>query len=115
VPASEAQVQARMQDMRAELRLDVRAREVLGELSRIRLPVPMAGLSRRLFLGAGTALLPAWAGTLLELSPAKQAGARAVVKTLAAMGPLFRVALADGTAQRGCRRAGVPDEVLYRW
>lgn len=115
VPASEAQIRARMQDMRAELRLDTRAREVLEELARIRLPVPMAGLSRRLFLGAGAALLPDWAGSLLQLSPARRAAARAAANTLAAMGPLFRVALADGTAQRGCRRAGVPDDVLYGW
>lgn len=115
VPASEAQVDAWMTHRLPELRMDARAREVLEELSRIRLPVPLPGLSRGLFLGAGAALLPDWAASLLELSPARQAGARAAAHTLAALGPLFRMALADGTAQRSCRRVGVPAELLYRW
>ncbi|MGO1540476.1 MAG: oxygenase MpaB family protein [Luteimonas sp.] len=115
VPASEAQVRAYLEEMRGELRCDARSREVQSVLSRIRLPVPMAGPSRELFIGAARGLLPEWAPDMLGLTPGQRLRARAAARSLRAMSPLFRSALADGTAQRGCRRAGVPEDVLYRW
>src|SRR5690554_3181680 len=115
VPASETGVAAYLERMRSGLRYDGRAREVLGVLSRIRLPVPAAGPSRGLFLGAGEALLPGWATEMLEHGPAQRLRARLGARALRASGPLFRSALADGTAQRGCRRAGVPASTLHSW
>lgn len=115
VPASEAEVRKYLADVRGELRLDERSRTVLSVLERMRLPVPMAGASRELFMGAGRALLPVWAAELLELSPARRVRAQVAARSLRAMSPLFRVALADGTAGRACRRVGVPGDTLYRW
>lgn len=115
VPASEAEMQAYLERMRGELRYDERAREVLGVLSRIRLPVPAAGPSRGLFLGAGAALLPEWAPDMFGHGPAERLRARVAARTLRASGPLFRRALQDGTAQRGCRRVGVPAATLHDW
>lgn len=115
VPASEADVDAYLARVRGQLRFDGRSREVLEVLSRIRLPVPAAGPSRELFLGAGEALLPTWAGDMLELSPARRIRAGVAARALRAVAPLFRRALADGTAQRGCRRVGVPESVLHCW
>lgn len=115
VPASEAEVRAYLANVRPELRFDGRSREVLAVLERMRLPVPMAGASRELFLGAGRALLPDWAADMVGLTPAQRLRARAAARALRGLSPLFRRALADGTAQRGCRRAGVSPEVLYRW
>lgn len=115
VPASEAAVESYFASVRGELRFDDRSREVLAVLSRIRLPVPMAGLSRELFLGSATVLLPEWAGWLLESSPLQRLRSRVAARSLRAIAPLFRKALADGTAQRGCRRVSVSQDVLYRW
>lgn len=115
VPASEEEVRTYLANVRPELRFDGRSREVLAVLERMRLPVPMAGVSRELFLGAGRALLPDWAADMVELTPAQRLRARAAARALRGLSPLFRRALADGTAQRGCRRVGVSPDVLYRW
>ena len=115
VPASEAEVRSYLANVQGELRLDARSREVLAVLERMRLPVPMAGASRELFLGAARALLPDWAADMLQLTTAQRLRARASARALRGLSPLFRKALADGTAQRGCRRVGVPEETLYRW
>ena len=115
VPGSEADVAAFFTRVHGQLRLDERSREVLRVLARIRLPVPMGGLSRDLFLGAGTMLLPDWAVRMLE--PARFERARAVVaaRTLRTLSPMFRVALNDGVAPRACRRVGVDPSMLDRW
>jgi uncharacterized protein (DUF2236 family) len=112
VPASEAAVHAYFAEQQSRLRFDARSREVLDVLSGIRLPVPMAGVSRELFLGAGAALLPAWAEAMLERTPAQRAQAALSAKVLRGMAPLFRMALQDGTAQRACTRMGVPGSIL---
>lgn len=115
VPASQAQVQSYFAAMQPQLRYDARAREVMAVLARIVLPVPLAGLSRDLFLGAAVALLPAWAPPLLALGRADRARAAASSTALRAMAPLFRVALTDGVSARACARMAVPPEQLHRW
>ncbi|MEO7325956.1 MAG: oxygenase MpaB family protein [Dokdonella sp.] len=115
VPASEAEVAAYFQSVRAELAFDARSREVLAILARIRLPVPVAGLSRDLFLGAGSALLPECAQTMLGRSRLQRAQASISARILRTLSPLFRVALPDGVAPRACQRVGVSPDVLLRW
>jgi uncharacterized protein (DUF2236 family) len=81
----------------------------------VRLPVPAAGLSRDLFLLAGSALLPDWAITLLERTPRQQRQARVTARALWLMAPAFRAALRDGIASRACRRMDIPPGQLHQW
>lgn len=115
VPASEAEVAAYFAQQQPQLVFDARSREVLQVLSGIRLPVPMAGLSRELFLGAGAALLPPWAEVMLQRTPLQRAQARTCARVLQGMAPMFRGALHDGVATRACARVGVPVSVLEAW
>ena len=115
VPAREADVAAYFDSVRDTLRYDERSREVLAVLSRMRLPVPMAGLSRDLFLGAGAALLPDWADTLLRRTRLQRMETRAAARSLAMLAPLFRAALPDGIAPRACARVGVDVSLLAQW
>ncbi|TCV93220.1 uncharacterized protein (DUF2236 family) [Luteibacter rhizovicinus] len=115
VPASEREVEAYFADVLPRLVYGERSRVVLDVLSRILLPVPMAGLSRELFLGAGAALLPGWAEDALQRTASQRRGARLAAHTLKGMSPLFRRALKDGVASRSCRRVGVTPELLTRW
>ncbi|MEO5559476.1 MAG: oxygenase MpaB family protein [Dokdonella sp.] len=115
VPASESEVAEYFQSVRAQLTFDARSREVLAVLARIRLPVPMAGLSRNLFLGAGAALLPEWAQTMLGRSRLQRAQAKISAGILHTLSPLFQVALPDGVAPRACQRVGVPVAILTRF
>ncbi len=84
-------------------------------LSGVRLPVPVPGLSREVFLGAGAALLPDWAEGMLERNARQRAQAAASAKLMQGMAPLFRRALPDGLASRACARMGVPAAVLREW
>ncbi len=113
VPASQAQVRAYFESMRTQLRFDSRSREVMEVLGRIRLPVP--GLSRDLFLGAGAALLPPWALPLMEYDRVRRTQAAMAAATLRGMAPLFRMALTDGVSARACARLVVPVEQLAGW
>jgi len=115
VPASEAEVDAYFARQQPQLVFDARSREVLAVLSGIRLPVPMAGLSRELFLGAGAALLPDWAATQLQRTGVQRAQAGASAVLLKGMAPLFRRALQDGLATRACTRMGRPAQLLAQW
>jgi uncharacterized protein (DUF2236 family) len=115
VPHSAAAVDDYFASVRGDLAFDERSREVLAVLSRIRLPVPAAGLSRELFLGAGAALLPAWAEAMLGRGTLQRAQARVSARALRTIAPLFRKALDDGVAQRACRRVGVDPSLLRRW
>ena len=115
VPRSEAEVAAYFCARQPELRVDERSREVLEVLSGVRLPVPVPGLSREVFLGAGAALLPDWAEGMLERSGRQRAQAAASAKLMQGMAPLFRRALPDGLASRACARMGVPVSVLREW
>ncbi|HEY6943367.1 oxygenase MpaB family protein [Dokdonella sp.] len=115
VPASENEVAAYFSRMQRELRFDARSREVLAVLARIRLPVPLAGISRDTFLGAGAALLPDWAEAMIERSAWQRLQAHAASRILRTLAPMFRVALPDGIAPRACRRVGVPPAALAQW
>jgi uncharacterized protein (DUF2236 family) len=115
VPASEAAVADYFARMRPQLLADARSREVLAILAEIRLPVPAAGLSREVFLGAGAALLPDWAALLLGRGPLQRARDRASGRLLRGMAPLFRAALDDGLASRACRRVGLAPAALAHW
>lgn len=115
VPASEAQVHDYFERMLPRLRYDNRSREVLDVLSRIELPVPAPGVTRELFLGAGAALLPDWAAERLHRTTWQQSQAALAARALRAIAPLFRIALNDGVAPRGCRRAGADPALLERW
>lgn len=115
VPASEAEVAAYFESVSDTLRYDERSREVLAALSRMRLPVPMAGLSRDLFLGAGAALLPDWAETSLRPTRFQRIETRAAARSLTMLAPLFRAALPDGIAPRACARVGMDAALLGQW
>jgi uncharacterized protein (DUF2236 family) len=115
VPASEREVIDYFDAVRGDLALDGRSREVLAVLARIRLPVPVAGLSRNLFLDAGAALLPDWAQSMLGRTALQRARARFAAGVLHALSPMFRSALPDGVAPRACARVGVPPQILTRW
>lgn len=115
VPASEAEVDAYFASVRGELRMDARSREVLDILTSIQLPVPVAGLSRGVFLGAGTALLPGWASDMLGRTATQRVQARASARVLRGLAPLFRTALRDGLSARACRRMQLPPALLLRW
>lgn len=115
VPASEAQITAYFRRVRAELCFTERSREVLDVLYRVRLPVPVAGLSRDVFLQAGAALLPPWADTLLERTPLQRAQSRLAARALWSVAPVFRMALHDGIGSHACMRVGVPTDTLQHW
>lgn len=115
VPATEAAVEAYFAAQLHGLRMDARSHEVLQVLAGVRLPVPAAGLSRDVFLGAGAALLPPWAVDLLQRTPAQQLQARASMRVVQGLAPVFRRALPDGAASRACARMGVPVSTLRAW
>lgn len=106
VPRSEQEVDDYLARVQPQLACTARSREVLAVLSRMSLPVPLPGLSRDLFLGAGAALLPAWASALLERTPGQALQARIGARGLKALAPVFRAALNDGPAPRSCLRMG---------
>src|SRR5699024_6529907 len=60
VPDSRAKMQAYFDAVQPELRFDQRSRDTLAVLEAMPLPIPLAGVTRRGFLGAGAALLPGW-------------------------------------------------------
>ena len=106
VPPTEQAVDDYLARVQPQLAYTARSREVLAVLSRMRLPVPLPGLSRDVFLGAGAALLPDWARAMLRRTPAQALQARVGAAGLKAMAPVFRAALNDGPAQRACLRVG---------
>ncbi len=104
VPRSEAGVEDYFRATRPALAFTDRSREVLRVLEAMRLPVPLPGLSRDVFLGAGASLLPDWAEELLQRSPAQRLQAAASARALASIAPIFRMALDDGPSARARRR-----------
>jgi uncharacterized protein (DUF2236 family) len=115
VPRSAAEVATYFRSVQPELRCDHRSREVLRILAGVRLPVPVAGLSRDVFLHAGAALLPEWATERLTRTPLQRRQDRLAARVLWAMAPVFRTALADGIASRACRRVDRPPAMLTHW
>ena len=116
VPASETDVADYFAGVRPQLACTARSREVLRILAGVRLPVPLAGLSRDVFLNAGIDLLPAWAGELLGHTPRQRRRARLATRVLWSMAPAFRAALQEaGVVGRSCRRVGVDPQTLRQW
>lgn len=106
VPASRAQMDEYFAAMQPELRFDERSRETLAVLEAMALPIPVAGVSRRMFLGAGAALLPEWARSLIHRSSRQRLLDRAAAEGLARVAPLIRASMSEGVAVRSARRAG---------
>jgi uncharacterized protein (DUF2236 family) len=115
VPASQAQVQDYFAAQQPQLLMDGRSREVLEVLGEVRLPVPLPGVSRDLFLSAGAALLPDWAVQLLGRSRGQQLQSIVAARVLRSVAPLFRIALSDGISTRACQRLGQDPQLLMRW
>ncbi|PRH81905.1 oxygenase MpaB family protein [Arenimonas caeni] len=114
VPRSEREVADYFAAVRGELAFTSRSREVLAVLDTMSLPVPLPGLSRRVFLGAGATLLPDWALDLLGHDPARRRRDALAARALSLAGPLFRAGLDDGPAQHACRRMGVDPSWVRR-
>lgn len=114
VPRSVAEVEAYFDSVRPGLRYTARSREVLAVLASMRLPIPLPGVSRHLFLGAGAAVLPDWATAQLGRSRLEALRDQAAARSLEALGPLFRAALSEGVAARACRRVGLAPAALRR-
>jgi len=116
VPASEAQAADYFARIQPQLAYTGRSREVLDVLAGVRLPVPLAGVSRDVFLNAGIALLPAWASAQLRHTPRQRQQARLAARLLWSMAPAFRAALMEaGVVARACRRVGVAPEAMRQW
>lgn len=107
VPCSVAEIEAYFASMQPTLQFSARSREVLAVLAGMRLPIPMSGVSKHLFLGAAAALLPEWAATRIERSRVERLRDAAGARSLKALAPLLRAALVDGIAPRACRRVGI--------
>lgn len=112
VPATRTQMDDYFAAVQPQLRFDTRAREAWRWLETIQLPLPAAGISRRLFLGAGAALLPSWALSLMGRTTAERASDRAAAFALRRAAPALRGAMAKGIAVRAARRCGAAPEVL---
>ncbi|HET6726333.1 MAG TPA: oxygenase MpaB family protein [Gammaproteobacteria bacterium] len=116
VPKSLAELESYFDAMRPELVCDARTREVLAVLSTIRLPIPLAGLGRSLFMGAGAALLPDWALDLMGRSRLERVRDQAAARALKLIAPSIRDAMAEGgLTWRACARTGVDYASLFRW
>jgi uncharacterized protein (DUF2236 family) len=106
VPRTQNEVHRYFIDVQPQLAFTERSRTVLEILRRMKLPVPLPGMSRDIFLNAGAALLPDWAADLLPKNMIHGFGTQLSSKTLRMIAPLFRAGLNDGVAQRACRRVG---------
>lgn len=116
VPKSLAELEAYFRSVHPELVYDARSREILAVLDTIRLPIPFSGLSRGLFLGAGAALLPDWALTLMRKSRFERLRDQAAARSLKLVAPSVRDAMAEGgLAWRACARTGADYAGLFRW
>ena len=106
VPASRAEMDDYFAAMQPRLRFDERSRATLAVLEAMELPIPIAGVSRRMFLGAGAALLPRWARELIHRTPRQRLIDRGAAESLNRVAPLIRAAMSEGVAVRSARRAG---------
>src|SRR5699024_5265456 len=113
VPASRAQLRDYFAAIQSELRYDERSRQTLEILATMPLPIMAAGLSRRVFLGAGAALLPDWGRRLLGRSRRQRALDRAAATTLKRSGPVIRLSMSKGVAWRSAQRVGVSPACLH--
>lgn len=115
VPRSQGEIDDYFQQIQPQLRFDTRSRTVLQVLYDIRLPIPTGGIARQVFIGAGGALLPAWARQLIRPGRSRLLHDRSAARSLRVVAPLFRAALRNGVAARSCRRVGLVPNALDRW
>lgn len=116
VPQSASALDDFLRNTRPDLAYDDRTAEVMRVLGSMRLPMPMAGLSRGLFLGAAATLLPDWALRLMGRTRFERLRDRAARFSLKLAAPSIRDALAEGgLARRACARTGSDYEDLFRW
>jgi len=114
VPKSAAAISAYFASVQPQLDYGERSVAVLEVLNRVVLPIPLAGVSRQLFLGAGAALLPRWALQLMQRSRLRQLRDRTAARGLQALAPVLRAALKDGIGAHSCRRVGLDPAELHR-
>ena len=112
VPASQAEMNEYFAAVQPELKFDHRAQEAIRWLETIQLPLAAAGLSRRLFLGAGAALLPDWALELMGRRAMDRVTDRAAAVALRRAAPMLRGAMGNGVALRAARRCGATEAAL---
>lgn len=112
VPASRAQMDEYFAAVQPDLRFDERSRATLAVLESMAIPVPVASLSRRTFLGAGAALLPDWTQGYMGRSRRQRLIDRTAAGALRATAPLIRAAMSEGIAWRSAQRCGVGREAL---
>lgn len=116
VPKSLTALEAYFRAIRVELVCNARTREVLAVLNAVRLPVPLPGFTRNLFMGAGAALLPNWALDLIGRSRHERLRDKAATRFLKLIAPSIRDAMAEGgLAWRACARTGADYASLFEW
>ncbi len=116
VPTSVSGLDDFFVQVRPDLAFDARTHETLRVLGSIRLPIPFAGFSRDVFMGAATALLPPWALDLMGRTGLQRLRDRAAARALRCIAPSVRDAMAEGgLAWRACRRTGADYAALFRW
>lgn len=115
VPRNQAEIDCYFQQIQPELTFSSRSQHVLEVLRGMRLPVPAGTPAREMFLGAGAALLPAWARGLICPGRTRWLQDQTAARGLRALAPLFRTALRNGVAARSCRRTGVQPNLLNHW
>src|SRR5699024_7515140 len=95
-----------------ELRFDWYSRDTLAVLEQMPLPVPVAGLSRRTFLGAGAVLPPDWVIHRMGRTRRQRLVDRSAAATVKMAAPALRAAMREGISWRSAQRCGVGREVL---
>ncbi|RJS91627.1 oxygenase MpaB family protein [Salinisphaera sp. Q1T1-3] len=113
VPASAAEMAEYFADMQPELRFDQRSRDTLAVLDAMQLPIPIAGVSRRMFLGAGAALLPEWARLYMKRGRRQRLIDRGAAEALDRIGPAIRAAMSEGVGVRSAARCGATRDCLH--
>jgi len=112
VPASKAEMDDYFAAIQPQLRFDHRSRDTLAVLESMDLPIPVAGVSRRMFLGAGAALLPEWARGLIHRTARQRLIDRASAESLNRIAPLIRGSMTEGVGMRSARRVGAERDCL---
>jgi len=112
VPASKAEMDAYFESVQPQLRVDERSRDTLAVLESMDLPIPVAGVSRRMFLGAGAAILPLWARQHLNRGRRQRLVDRAAAGGLNRVAPLIRASMTEGVGMASARRCGADRSCL---
>ena len=112
VPGSAQEMADYFVAIQPELRFDQRSRDTLAVLDTMALPIPVAGVSRRMFLGAGAALLPEWARLRMRRSYRQRVIDRGAAESLSRIGPVMRAAMSQGVGVRSAARCGATRDCL---